>query len=79
MVIIDEELETAKQAQAVIGTLSASSVPDPNIVVALRNVSDVARRSILPFPREDLLDEARKGGVCALRFNPRAAYSKEDR
>jgi hypothetical protein len=66
MVTIDEELEAAKQAHTVIDTLSASSVPDPNIVVALRNVSDVARRSILLFTREDLLDEARNRVVYAL-------------
>jgi hypothetical protein len=63
---IDEELEAAKQAQAVISTLSASSVPDPNIVAALRNASEVARHSILPFPREDLLDEARNRVVYAV-------------
>ena len=65
MVTIDEELEAAKQAHTAIDTLSASSVPDPNIVVALRN-SDVARRSILPLPRGDLLDEARNRVVYVL-------------
>ena len=44
MVTFDEELEAAKQAQTVISTLSISSAPDPNIVAALRNAYDVARR-----------------------------------
>jgi hypothetical protein len=61
---IDEELEAAKQAQAVISTLLASPVPDPNIVAMLRNASDVARHSI--SSREALLDDARNRVVHAL-------------
>jgi hypothetical protein len=66
MVTFDEELEAAKQAQTVISTLSISSAPHPNIVAALRNAYDVARRAIFAFSNEALLDDARNKVAHAL-------------
>jgi hypothetical protein len=42
MVMIDEELEAAKAAQAVISTLSTSAL-NSNVVAALRSATSVAR------------------------------------
>jgi hypothetical protein len=58
VVSIDEEREAAKQAQAVISTLSTSA-PDPNSVAELRKVKDVAAQAISIFPSEDSLNDAR--------------------
>jgi hypothetical protein len=66
MVGIDEELEAAKQAQAVISTLPISSALDPNIVATLRRVKDVAAQAISIFPSEALLNDARDKVVRAV-------------
>jgi hypothetical protein len=66
MVTIDEELEAAKQAQTVTSTLSISSAPDPNSVVALRKVKDVAAQAISIFPNEAPLNDARNKVVHAV-------------
>jgi hypothetical protein len=59
MVTVDEELEAAKQAQAVISKLSTASVLNSNDVATLRNAYDVARRAVTTFPSEGPLNEAR--------------------
>jgi|SRR5271165_6535715 len=56
---IDEELDAAKQAQTVIGTLPISSAPDRNSVVALRKVKDVATQAISIYPSQGPLNDAR--------------------
>jgi hypothetical protein len=66
MVTIDEELEAAKQAQAVISTLSTSAAPDRNSVAALRKVKDVAVQAISSFPSEALLNDARDKVMLAV-------------
>jgi hypothetical protein len=66
MVTIDEELEAAKQAQTVISTLPTSSALDPNIVVALRKVKDVAAQAISIFPSQAPLNDARDKVVHAV-------------
>ena len=58
MASIDEELEAAEQAHKALST----SAPD---VVTLRNVKDIAIRSITTFPSEGPLNEARyKVGIA---------------
>jgi hypothetical protein len=42
MAITDEELATAEQARAIVGTLGASSTLHPNDVATLRNARNVA-------------------------------------
>ena len=66
LVTIDEELETAKQTQAVISGLSLSSTPDSDVVATLRKAKDVAAHAISIFPREAPLNDARNGMVHAL-------------
>jgi hypothetical protein len=66
LVTIDEELETAKQTQAVIGELSISSMPNSNIVATLRKAKDVAAHAISIFPREAPVNDARNKMVHAL-------------
>ena len=58
MVMIDEELEAAKAAQAVISTLSTSAL-NSNVVAALRSATSVATNAITTFPSEGPLNEAR--------------------
>jgi hypothetical protein len=58
MVMIDEELEAAKAAQAVISTLSTSAL-NSNVVAALRSAKSVATNAITTFPSEGPLNEAR--------------------
>jgi hypothetical protein len=65
LVTIDEELETAKQTQAVISGLSLSSTTDSD-VVTLRKAKDVAAHAISIFPREAPLNDARNEMVHAL-------------
>jgi hypothetical protein len=77
MVTIDEELEAAKQAQTVISTLSASSVPDPNIVATLRKVKDVAVQAISIFPGEALLNDARDKVMHAVNDLIRGRLTQE--
>ena len=66
MVTIDEEIEAAKQTQAVISTLSTSSAPDSNAVATLRKAKDVAAHAISIFPGEARLNDARNQMVHAL-------------
>jgi hypothetical protein len=66
MVGTDEEIEAARQAQAVISTLPISSALDPNIVATLRRVKDVAAQAISIFPSEALLNDARDKVVRAV-------------
>jgi hypothetical protein len=66
LVTIDEELDTAKQTQAVISGLSLSSTPDSNVVAALRKAKDVAAHAISVFPGEAPLNDARNQMVHAL-------------
>ena len=51
MVMIDEELEAAKAAQAVISTLSTSAL-NSNVVAALRSAASVATNAITTFSSE---------------------------
>jgi hypothetical protein len=66
MVTIDEEIEAAKQTQAVLSRLSTSSAPDSNVVAALRKAKDVAAHAISIFPGEAPLNDARTQMVYAL-------------
>jgi hypothetical protein len=65
MVTINEELEAAKQAQAVISTLSTSAL-NSDVVAAVRNATSVATNAITTFPGEAFLNDARaaRNSVC---------------
>jgi hypothetical protein len=65
LVTIDEELEAAKQAKAVISTLSASSVPGPHIVAVLRKAK-LAAGPIINFTENEAIVVARDKVVNAL-------------
>jgi hypothetical protein len=78
LVTIDEELETAKQTQAVISELSISSTPDSNVVATLRKAKDIAAHAISIFPREAPLNDARNEMVHALYGLIRGPITQEN-
>ena len=77
-VTIDEEMEAAKQTQAVISRLSTSSAPDSNVVAALRKAKDVAAHAISIFPGEAPLNDARNQMVHALYGLIRGPITQEE-
>jgi type II secretory pathway component GspD/PulD (secretin) len=65
MATTDEELEAAKQAQAVISTLSASSIPGPHIVAMLRKAK-LAAGPVINFTENEGIVVTRDKVVNAL-------------